>query len=74
MSDTMDRGYEKLEIYQLSNALAIRVHRMTLDLPKFEMFEAGSQARRSSKRIPASIVEGYCLRRHTNEYLQYLHL
>jgi four helix bundle protein len=70
----MDQGYEKLDIYRLSKALAIEVHEMTLTkLPKFEMYEEGSQIRRSSKSICSNIVEGYCLRRHKNEYLQYLH-
>lgn len=69
----MDKGYEKLEIFKLSKELAIQVHAMTLSLPKFEMYEEGSQIRRSSKSISANIVEGYCLRRHKNEYLQYLH-
>ncbi len=69
----MDKGYEKLEIFKLSKELAIQVHKMTLSLPKFEMYEEGSQIRRSSKSISANIVEGYCLRRHKNEYLQYLH-
>src|SRR5262249_46145410 len=36
-------------------------------------YEEGSQIRRSSKSIVANIVEGYCLRRHPNEYLQFLH-
>lgn len=69
----MEKGYEKLEIYQLARELAIKVHKMTLSLPKFEMYEEGSQIRRSSKSVPANIVEGYCIRRHKNEYLQYLH-
>jgi len=69
----MENGYERLEIFRLSYKLAIEVHRMSLALPKHEMYEEGSQIRRSSKSIPANIVEGYCLRRHKNEYLQYLH-
>ena len=69
----MEKGYEKLEIYKLSRELAIKIHRMTLHLPKYEMYEEGNQIRRSAKSIPANIVEGYCLQRHKNEYLQYLH-
>ena len=69
----MDKGYEKLEIFKLSKVSAIKIHQMTLSLPRFEMYEEGSQIRRSAKSVPANIVEGYCLRRHTNEYLQYLH-
>jgi four helix bundle protein len=69
----MEHGYKKLDIFKLSFELAIRIHKMTLNLPKFELYEEGSHIRRSSKSIPSNIVEGYCLRRHKNEYLQYLH-
>ncbi len=69
----MEKGYEQLEIFQLSKELAIKIHQMTLMLPKFETYEEGSQIRRSSKSIVSNIVEGYCLRRHPNEYLQFLH-
>jgi four helix bundle protein len=66
------RGYKKLKIYELAHDLAIRVHRMSLDLPKFEMFEEGSQIRRSSKSTSTNIVEGYALRRYKQEYIHYL--
>ena len=69
----MEKGYEKLHIFKLSRELAIRIHKMTMTLPKFETYEEGSQIRRSSKSVPSNIVEGYGLRRHKNEYLQYLH-
>ena len=69
----MEKGYEKLEVFKRSRALAIQVHNMTMTLPKYELYEEGSQIRRSSKSVPANIVEGYALRRHKNEYLQYLH-
>jgi four helix bundle protein len=66
------RGYKKLKIYQLAHDLAIRVHKMSLDLPKFEMFDEGSQIRRSSKSVSSNIVEGYALRRYKQEYIHYL--
>lgn len=69
----MKHGYEDLDIYRNSKELAIRIHQMSLGLPPFELYEEGCQIRRSSKSVPANIVEGYCLRRHKNEYLQYLH-
>lgn len=69
----MAGGYEKLEVFQLARELCVKIHRMSLDLPKFELFEEGSQIRRSSKSVASNIVEGYCVRRHRNEYLQYLH-
>jgi four helix bundle protein len=65
-------GYRDLEIYQLSKELAIRVHKMTLSLPKRETFEEGSQIRRSSKSIAGAIVEGYGRSRYKPEYIKYL--
>ena len=55
------RPHEKLEVYRLAHALAIRVHKMTLRLPQWEMYEEGSQARRASKSITSEIVEGPAL-------------
>ena len=44
-------GFEDLEIYTLAFEYAISVHKASLRLPKFEMYEQGSQIRRSSKSI-----------------------
>ena len=46
---------------------------MTLnDLPKFEMFEEGSQIRRSVKSVKSNIVEGYGRKNYKQEYLHFL--
>ena len=45
---------------------------MTMRLPKYELYEEGSQIRRSAKSIPANIAEGFGRRRYTNEYTHYL--
>lgn len=45
---------------------------MTLSLPKLELYEEGSQIRRSSKAIAALIVEGYGRRRYKMDYIKYL--
>ena len=53
-------SYRKLEVWKLARDLVIDIHKMTLrELPKFEMFEVGSQIRRSIKSAKANIVEGY---------------
>ncbi len=66
-------SYKDLEIYRLAHELAVKVHRMTLDqLPKHEMYEEGSQIRRSSKSIPVNIVEGFGRRRYKQEFIQFL--
>ena len=41
-------------------------------LPKYELYEEGSQARRSSKSVSSQIVEGHALRQYHAEYLHYL--
>jgi four helix bundle protein len=67
------QSYRDLDIFVLAKRLAIEVHRMTLeDLPKFEMYEEGSQVRRSAKSVVANIVEGFGRRRYKNEFLQFL--
>ena len=67
------KSYKDLEVYLLSKKLAVRVHKMTFDdLPKFEMFEEGSQIRRSSKSIVSNIVEGYGRRKYKNEFVRFL--
>ncbi len=52
-------GYRDLEIYKESKRLALEVHKISLTLPKFELYEEGSQIRRSSKAVTSLIVEGY---------------
>ncbi len=66
------QGYKKLKVYNLAHKLAIRVHAMSLKLPRFELFEEGGQIRRSSKSISSNIVEGCALRRYKQEYIHYL--
>ena len=72
MGERRTRPHESLEVYQLAHALALRVHRVTLNLPKRELYEEGSQVRRSSKSVSAQIVEGHALRCYKAEYLHYL--
>ncbi len=65
-------NYKDLEIWQLAREVVIEIHRMTLSLPKFEQYEAGSQIRRSSKSVKANIVEGYGRRNYKNEYIRFI--
>jgi len=65
-------NYRDLEIYQLSFALAKRVHNASLRLPSFELYEQGSQVRRSSKSIKDQIAEGYGRRRYKPEFIKFL--
>jgi four helix bundle protein len=66
------KSYRDLDIYLESKQLAILVHKLTLSLPKFEVYEEGSQIRRSSKAITSLIVEGYGRRKYKAEFVKYL--
>src|SRR5687768_13222244 len=66
------KSYRDLNIFKESKRLAIEVHKMTLSLPKFEMFEEGGQIRRSSKSVTSMIVEGYGRRRYKGDFIRYL--
>lgn len=66
------KSYRDLEIYQESKKLAIEIHKLSLTLPRFELYEEGSQIRRSAKSVTSSIVEGYGRRRYKADYIKYL--
>jgi len=66
-------SYKKLQIWQLARELVTDIHKMTLTkLPKFEMFEEGSQIRRSIKSVKSTIAEGYGRRRYKQEFIRFL--
>lgn len=65
-------NYKDLEIWQISREVVIDLHKMSLELPKFEMYEEGSQIRRSSKSVKSNIVEGYGRRNYKNEYIRFI--
>jgi four helix bundle protein len=65
-------SYRNLEIWKLAREVVIEVHEMTLQLPKFEMFEEGQQISRSTKTTKACIVEGYSRRRYKQEWIKFL--
>jgi four helix bundle protein len=65
-------SYRKLQIWVLAREVVIEVHQMTLKLPKFEMYEEGSQIRKSSKTTKATIVEGYGRRRYKQDWIKFL--
>ncbi|MEM7147089.1 MAG: four helix bundle protein [Verrucomicrobiota bacterium] len=67
------QSYRDLEIWTLARELAVDIHRMTLTaLPKFELYEEGSQIRRSSKSVSSNIVEGFGRRRYKQDYIRFL--
>jgi len=66
-------SYRKLEIWQLARQLVIDIQSMSLQhLPKYEMYETGSQIRRSIKSVRSNIVEGYGRRIYKMEFIKFL--
>ncbi|MCK5561390.1 MAG: four helix bundle protein [Thermoplasmata archaeon] len=65
-------SYEDLKIYEVAFKLAMKIHKESLKFPKFEMYEEGSQIRRSTKSITTNIIEGYGRRRYKYDFIKFL--
>jgi four helix bundle protein len=66
-------NHRDLDIWKLAQKASVEIHAMTLKkLPKFEMYETGSQIRRSSKSVRSNIVEGHGRRRYKAEFIRFL--
>ena len=65
-------NYRSLEIWKMARAQSNEIHKMSLTLPKFELYETGSQIRRSSKSVRSNIVEGVGRRRYHKEFIRFL--
>ncbi len=60
---------EDLVVYKKLYKLALEINKLTMSFPKFELYELGSQLRRSSNSAPANLAEGFG-NKHTNIYLE----
>ena len=65
-------SYRDLDIYKISFNLFLRTHPFSLKLPKYELYELGSQLRRSSDSVLTNIVEGYGRRSYKNDFIKFL--
>jgi len=66
------QSYRDLDIYKKAHKLAIEIHEMRLKLPRFELYEEGSQIRKSSKSVKNNITEGFGRRRYKQEFIKFL--
>jgi four helix bundle protein len=66
------KSYEDLEIYTISLTLFYKIHKVSLELPKHEMYELGSQIRRSADSVNSNIVEGYGRKRYKADFIKFL--
>jgi four helix bundle protein len=66
------KSYKDLDIYTLALSLFYRTHYVSLRLPKYELYELGSQIRRSSDSVVTNIVEGYGRKRYKMDFIKFL--
>jgi four helix bundle protein len=66
------KSYKDLDVYNLSLTLFYKTHGVSLKLPKYELYELGSQLRRSSDSIATNIVEGYGRKRYKQDFIKFL--
>ncbi|WP_312344835.1 four helix bundle protein [Chryseobacterium binzhouense] len=65
-------SYRNLDIYKMAFDLFPKVHKASFFLPKYELYELGSQLRRSADSVVTNIVEGYGRSIYKNEYYRFL--
>lgn len=66
------KSYKDFDVYNESFDLALKVHNLSLLLPKHELYETGSQVRRASKSISSNIVEGYGRNAYKQDFVKFL--
>ena len=66
------KSYKDLDIYNNGMNLFLTLHPQTLKLPKYELYELGSQLRRSSDSVVSNIVEGYGRRKYKADFIRFL--
>jgi four helix bundle protein len=68
----MQKSYKDLEVYRLAQELFYKTHLLSKKLPSHELYELGSQIRRSSSSVVSNIVEGYGRRLYKQEFIRFL--
>ena len=66
------KSYRDLNIYNDAFEMAIKTHRLSFKMPKYELYELGSQIRRSAQSIRSNIIEGYGRKIYKNEFIKFL--
>ena len=63
------RSFEDLDVYQKLLSLHLEIHVLSMSFPHHELYELGSQLRRSSNAVPAILAEAWN-NKHLNVYLE----
>lgn len=65
-------SYQNLEVYKKSYDLALKIHKLSLQLPQYLQYDLSDQIRRASRSIPSNIVEGYTRNQSFNDKKNFL--
>ena len=66
------KSHEDLDIYKISLVLFYKIHKASLQLLKYELYELGSQIRRSADSVNSNMVEGYGRKRYKADFIKFL--
>lgn len=66
-------NYKKLNVWQNSHALTLKIYEATKAFPKEELFGLTSQMRRSAVSIPSNLAEGTS-RRSQKEFSRFIEI
>jgi len=67
------RDFRKIQVWQKSHDLTLRLYKITSTFPKEELYGLTSQIRRASASIPSNIAEG-CGRDTQTELARFVHI
>lgn len=68
----MAKSYLELDIYIISFKLFLETHAFSLKLPKYELYELGTQLRRAADSVNSNIVEGYGRKKYKKDFVKFL--
>ncbi|MCF8299195.1 MAG: four helix bundle protein [Saprospiraceae bacterium] len=66
------KNYRDLNIYSDAFEMAIKIQQLSLKMPKYELYELGSQIRRSSQSVRSNIIERYGRKNYKNDFIKFL--
>ncbi|MDD5145381.1 MAG: four helix bundle protein [Candidatus Pacebacteria bacterium] len=64
--------YKDLDVYRRSYDLALKIYKLSLELPKELQYDLGDQIRRASRSIPSNIAEGYSRNKSSKDKINFL--
>jgi four helix bundle protein len=64
--------YKDLDVFKRSSDLAIKIHKISLSLPREFRYDLADQIRRASRSIPSNIAEGFARKKSKEDTVNHL--